>query len=89
MERKEYLEWCRDCAVLPQGMYHIRRNVPDGRKVVFNGIPYYPQGYLLEFDERGATVHTAILHDLVANSVVRCPLQKVEKFHQEVVSSEC
>lgn len=68
--------------MLPKGIYHIRQNVPNSRKVFFDGTPYYPQGYLLEFDERGGAVHTAILHDIKANAVVRCPLKKVEKFSQ-------
>jgi len=65
--------------VLPQGMFGIRQNVPDNRKVVFDGITYYPQGYLLEFDEQGLVIHTAILHDLTKNAIVYCPLHKVGK----------
>lgn len=83
IERKEYLEWCRDCAVRPKGMFGIRQNVPDNRKVVFDGIEYYPQGYLLSFDENGSVVHTAVLHDLKTNAIVYCSLDKVNKRGKE------
>lgn len=68
--------------MLPQGIYGVRKNVPDNRKVIFEGMVYYPQGYLLEFSESGKVIHTAILHALEANSVMRCPLDRVEK-HSE------
>lgn len=80
MERKEYLEWCRDCAMLPEGMYGVRRKVPEKRKVIFRGITYYPQGYYLDFDRTGAVRHTAVLHGLTANSIVYAPLQDVKKY---------
>ena len=83
IDRKEYLDWCRDCSVLPKGIHGIRQRVPDNRKVVWDGSPYYPQGYLLEFDEHGSVIHTAILHDLKANSVVQCRLDRVKKFKED------
>lgn len=51
-------------------------HIPDDCKVEYDGITYYPEGYELSF-KKGATVHTAILHDLKANSVMRCPLGAV------------
>lgn len=83
MERKEYLEWCRDCAILPNGPCGIKRNVPENRKVMVDGLLYYPEGYCLRFDDRGNVIHTAILHDLHANSVVCCLLSKVSKGDEE------
>jgi len=77
------LEWCRDCAVLPQGMFGIRKGVPDKRKVVSDGITYYPQAYVLEFDPSGKPTHRAILHDLKANSVTTVLLKDVEKFKKQ------
>lgn len=83
IDRKEYLEWCRECATLPRGTYGTRQMVPEYRKVNVNGMTYYPQGYLLEFDYDGRALHTAILHDLHANSIITCPLEKVIKSAEE------
>ena len=78
--RNEYLDLCRKCAVLPRGQFGISLNVPDEYKVVFNKIAYYPQGYELDFDVKGNARHTAILHDLKANSITRAPLMKIRKY---------
>jgi len=79
VDRKEYLEWCRDCAVLPDGLYGTKKQVSQDRIVYFEGLAYYPQSYILNFDKNGQAVHSAVLHDLKANSVTQCPLEKVEK----------
>ncbi len=71
MDRTEYLNLCKKVSLfLP--------NIPDDCLVEYDGITYYPQSYKLSFD-KGNTVHTAILHDLKANSVRRCPLEKVKR----------
>lgn len=67
MERKLYLNLCRDYAV--------------GKKpiVVFGGIQYYPMKYELGFAKDGSVTHTAILKELKANAVHYVPLAKVEE----------
>lgn len=82
MDRKEYLELCRLNAMLPSGCSGIKINVPDGQKVVYGGILYYPVSYLLSYDKNGQTQHFAVLHDMKANSTIQVQLSKVEKFVQ-------
>ena len=70
MDRTEYLNLCKKVSILP--------TIPTDCIVEYDGINYYPQAYELSFD-KGETKHMAILHDLKANSVMRCPLDRVEK----------
>lgn len=78
MDRKLYLELCQKVSVLKNGICGIKENVPDELKVIHNGIEYYPTAYELSFD-KGQPVHTAILHDLKANSIMNADLRKVKK----------
>lgn len=81
MERKRYLELCQMVSVLPGGVFGIKQNVPDDLKVVHNGIEYYPISYKLSFDN-GRPTHTAILHDLKANSIMNADLETVTKYER-------
>lgn len=71
MDRTEYLNMCKKVSILLP-------NIPDDCLVEYDGITYYPQAYELFF-VKGTTVHSAILHDLKANSVMRCPLGSVKR----------
>lgn len=79
MDRKLYLELCQKVSVLKNGICGIKENVPNELKVIHNGIEYYPISYELSFDN-GQPTHTAILHDLKANSVMNVDLGKVTKY---------
>lgn len=79
MERKHYIELCQKVSVLKNGICGIKENVPDELMVVYNGINYYPVAYELSFDDKGNARHTAILHDLNANSIINADLRKVKK----------
>lgn len=81
MDRKLYLELCQKVSVLKSGILRIKENVPDELKVIHNGIVYYPVAYELSFDN-GQPTHTAILHDLHANSITKCNLERVVKYEQ-------
>ena len=70
MDRTEFLNLCKKVSIL---LPHI----PDDCKVEYDGTTYYPQAYELSFD-KGETKHIAILHDLKANSVMRCMLDAVK-----------
>ena len=72
MERKRYLELCQRNAVQPKSVV-----------VWFDGIGYHPIEYRLGFDEKGNSVHRAVLHDLKANSVINCPLMEVEEYEKD------
>ena len=65
--------------MLPSGVFGIKQNVPDDLKVIHNGIEYYPVSYELSFDN-GKPTHTAILHDLQANSITSADLERVTKY---------
>lgn len=58
MERKRYLELCQKYAV----GCDIR--------VLYKKRQYHPYRYELGFDNKGKSIHTAILKDVKANSVV-------------------
>ena len=67
MERKQYLELCQKYAV----GCDIR--------VLYKDTEYHPCRYELGFDDKGNTVHTAILKDLKANSVVYTMLEEIKE----------
>jgi hypothetical protein len=67
MERKRYLELCQKYAV---GV-DIR--------ILYKDTEYHPYRYELGFDDKGELIHTAILKDLKANSVVYTLLENVKE----------
>ena len=79
MDRKLYIELCQKVSVLKNGICGIKENVPDELKVIYNGIAYYPVSYELSFDN-GKPTHTAILHDLKANSITSADLERMAKY---------
>ena len=79
MERKKYLEMCREVATLKGGLLAIKENVPDRLRVVYGGIEYYPVKYELGFDNTGKPTHTAVIHDMRANAWIYAELSKVEE----------
>ena len=81
MDRKLYLGLCQKVSILKSGVLGIKENVPDELKVIYKGIIYYPVSYELSFDE-GKPKHAAILHDLHANSIIKCDLERVIKYEQ-------
>ena len=81
MERTKYLQMARECAMLTErGLFNIAVNVPDALKVTVDGIKYYPESYELGFNHDGSVRHTAIVHDLKANSILSAPLEKVKEW---------
>ena len=81
MDRTQFLHMCQKVSMLETGICNVKQNVSDDLKVIYNGILYYPYAYKLSFD-KGQTVHTAILHDLKANAIMECNLERVEKYEQ-------
>lgn len=67
MERKRYLELCQK--------YAMGQDI----KVKYNGALYRPWKYELGFDNKGQSIHTAILYDINANSIVYCKLRDVKE----------
>lgn len=79
MQRDIFLQLCQKVSVLKNGICGIKENVPDELKVIYNGIAYYPVSYELSFDGSGKSIHTAILKDLKANSLLYCRLEDVKE----------
>jgi hypothetical protein len=67
MERKQYLELCQKYAV------------GGDIRVKYKDTEYHPYRYELGFDDKGNSIHTAILKDLKANSVVYAMLKSIKE----------
>ena len=67
MERKRYLELCQKYAV------------GEDIRVKLKDTEYHPYRYELGFDDKGNSIHTAILKDLKANSVVYTMLESIKE----------
>ena len=67
MERKQYLELCQK--------YAVGCDI----KVKHKDTEYCPYRYELGFDGSGKSIHTAILKDIKANSVVYVMLENVKE----------
>ena len=76
MERNDYLKMCQKVSLLPDGVMHTKRVVPDELKVQYNGKTYYPLKLEIGFVD-GEVKNTAILHELKANCTVHCMLEYV------------
>ena len=80
IERKTYLEMCQKVAILQSGVQNLKQNVPDGLKVVCDGIAYYPVSLDIGFDKDGKVINTAIIHSLHANSVIERNLKDISVY---------
>ena len=80
IERKIYLEMCQKVAILQSGVQNLKQNVPDGLKVVYDGIAYYPVSLDISFDKDGKVINTAIIHSLYANSVIERNLKDISVY---------
>lgn len=78
MDRAEFLEKCKRVAVLRDGVCGVKKTPPE-LHLKFDGMTFYPIGYKLTFTKNGKPSHTAILHDIKANSILECDLLKVER----------
>lgn len=79
MDRTNYLNLCKECAMIcNEGLYAVKVDAPDRLRVEYKGAKYYPVGYQLSFKRDGSVIHTAILHDLKANCMAYVPLKDVK-----------
>ena len=78
MDRANFLEMCKRVAALPSGVCGIKDTPPE-LHLKYRGITFYPVGYKLTFTDDGKPSHTAILHDLKANSILECNLLEVKE----------
>lgn len=77
LQRDNFLKLCQQCAVLPERICGVKKNVPLDLTVTYDNKKYYPVGYKITFDLKGNPHHTAILHDLYSNSITECDLGRV------------
>lgn len=80
MDRAEFLNLCQRASMIPERIKGVKHNIPKELLVRYNNTTYYPYGYQLTFDNQGNTIHTAILHDMYASSVIYCGLERVDKY---------
>lgn len=70
--------------MLKDGLCGIKENIPDELKVVADGYVYYPVAYKLSFNN-GNPTHTAIVHDLIANSLTYERLERIERYDKRSI----
>ena len=78
MDRTKFLDICKRVAMLPDGIAGIKDTPPE-LHLKYKDMTFYPVGYKLTFTKDGKPSHTAILHDLKANSLLECDLLKVKE----------
>ena len=78
IDRKEFLQICQKVSILPETTMHIKTAIPPELTVLYEGIQFYPIGYEMTY-KQGISQHTAILHDMKSNNVVKVKLERVEK----------
>ena len=79
MDRKEFLQLCQRVSVLPETTMHIKTEIPPELTVLYEGIQFYPIGYEMTYKD-GISQHTAILHDMKVNNIVKVKLERVKKY---------
>ena len=79
IDRKEFLQLCQKVSVLPETTMHIKTAIPPELTVLYEGIQFYPTGYEMTY-KQGTSQHTAILHDMKSNNIVKVKLERVERY---------
>lgn len=80
MDRTEFFKMAQKVAVHTNRCRDLSKPLLDDCIVVYEGIKYYPQYDKVGYDEKGRVLNIAILHDLRADSTVKCDLEKVTKY---------
>ena len=82
MQRNDFLKLCQKVSVLPDGIMHTKRQVPNDLLVERNNHQYYPEYLEIKFDN-GQVRNIAVLHELQANCKVCVPLDDVKLTKQD------
>ena len=53
--------------------------IPPELTVLYEGIQFYPIGYEMSYKD-GISQHTAILHDMKANNIVKVNLERIKRY---------
>ena len=78
MDRKEFLQLCQKVSVLPETTMHIKTAIPPELTVLYERIQFYPIGYEMTY-KQGISQHTAILHDMKSNNIIKVKLERVKR----------
>lgn len=79
MDRKKFIDLCQKVSVFPKSVCGIKKNIPTYLLVYFEDRKYYPIGYELSFNNNGKPIHSAIIHELFSNCVIRVDLEKIKE----------
>ena len=82
MDRTEFFKMAQKVAVYTNRCRNLSKPLLEDCIVVLDGIKYYPQYVQVGYDEFGKVINLAILHDLKANAIIECNLERVEKYEQ-------
>lgn len=76
MDRTEYLNR------MNRALYCVAHDIPIPPECIveYRNIRWYPYEYVMGSDGNGNYTHTAILHDLKANSTARADLENVKEY---------
>ena len=77
MDRKKYLDMCKECSMLPKGALGIPTHIPEHLKLYVNGNTFYPVAYKLYWED-GQIQNRAELHDMGANCILAVKLLQLE-----------
>ena len=77
MDRKKYLDMCKECSMLPKGALGIPTQIPEHLRLYVNGKPFYPVAYKLYWAD-GQIQHRAELHDIGVNCILSVNLLQLE-----------
>jgi hypothetical protein len=58
---------------------HVKTAIPPELTVLYEGIQFYPVGYEMTFKQE-IPQHTAILHDMKSNNIIKVKLERVERY---------
>ena len=82
MGRKEFFELAQKATVYTKQFRDLSKPLLTDCIVISGDIKYYPQYVKVGYDEQGKVENVAILHDLKANAIIECKLERVEKYEQ-------
>lgn len=82
MDITEFFKMAQKVAVYTNRCRNLSKPLLEDCIVVLDGIKYYPQYVQVGYDEFGKVINLAILHDLKANAIIECNLERVEKYEQ-------
>jgi hypothetical protein len=82
MERNEFLKLCQKASVLPDGIMHTKKNVPNDLLVEYENHQYYPEYLEIKFDN-GQVRNIAVIHELRTNCRMCVPLEDVKLTKQD------